>query len=75
MLKIGLISLAIAAGCLVLFFLLTGLGIVGFGSCGPYGAVSILLMLGAYLCGGVGLLLPLAALIERGVRRLRQRGD
>jgi len=70
MLRIGLIGLAIALGCVVLLALLSQMGLVAFGPCGP-DPLGLVFLLGFLICGSVGILLTIAGLVQKGFRKLR----
>ncbi len=70
MLKVGLIGLAISAACIALLALLGQFGLVQFGPCGP-DPLGLVFLLGFLLCGGIGLLLTIAGLIHRNIRKHR----
>ena len=68
MLRVGLIGLAIALGCVALLALLSQIGLLTFGPCGP-DPLGMIFLLGCLVCGGVGLLLTVAGLLQKAFRK------
>ena len=70
LLRIGLNSLGLSVGGVLLLLVLSQFGVAQFGPCGP-DPVGLALMLGSLLAGALGLLLATGGLLEMGWRRLR----
>jgi len=70
MLKLGLIGLAMAAGCALLLALLIAVGVAHFGPCGP-DAIGLVFLFGFLSTGIIGSAVTFAGLLQFGFRMFR----
>jgi hypothetical protein len=74
MLKAGFIGLAIALGFIILLALLSQMGLVMWGPCGP-DPFGLVLLLGVLICGSVGILLTIMGFIQKCFRKFHDDGS
>jgi len=68
--RVGLAGLGIAAGCLLLLILLSQMGVVQFGPCGP-DPFGLVLLLGFLVIGCGGVVITVGGLLQLGFRKFR----